>query len=67
MTPKFSKALVERITKHFAEQYNTVITEEQAQEYLDSLADFLVIVTSKTGEVDYRRFSVCPDEIKDIP
>ena len=62
MIPKFSKALVDRITKHFAEQYNTVITEEQAQEYLDSLADFLVIVTSKTGEADYRRFFVCPDE-----
>ena len=67
MIPKFSKALVDRITKHFAEQYNTIITEEQAQEYLDSLADFLVIVTSKTGEADYRRFSVCPDEPKDTP
>ncbi len=65
MITKFSEALVDRITKHFAEQYNTVITEEQAQEYLDSLADFLVIVTSKTGEADYRRFSVCPDEPKD--
>ena len=67
MIPKFSKALVDRITKHFAEQYNTAITEEQAQEYLNSFADFLVIVTSKTGEADYRRFSDCPGEPQDTP
>ena len=65
MSNQFSKALVARITKYFAEYHNTAITEEQAQEYLDSLADFLVIVTSKTGEADYRHFSVCPDEPKD--
>ncbi len=65
MANKFSKGLVEKITKHFAEQYHTAITEEQAQEYLHSLADFLVIVTSKTGEADYRRFSSCPDESLD--
>jgi hypothetical protein len=67
MPNKFSKVLVKRITKHFAEQHNTTITEEQAQEYLDSLADFFVIVTSETGEADYRSFSVSPDEPPDKP
>jgi len=41
MSNQFSKALVTRITKYFAEYHNTAITEEQAQEYLDSFADLI--------------------------
>jgi hypothetical protein len=44
---KFSKALVQRLTKYFANYHNTAITEEQAQEYLDSFADFFVIAASE--------------------
>ena len=60
---KFSKALVQRLTKYFANYHNTAITEEQAQEYLDSFADFFVIVTSESGQPDDdRSFFVCPDD-----
>jgi len=47
MKGEFSEVLVKRITKYFAEYHNTAITEEQAQEYLNSFADFFVIVTSE--------------------
>lgn len=37
---KFSDELVQRIIKYFKVKYNLDITEEKANEYLSSLADF---------------------------
>ena len=47
---QFSEALVEQITKYFANFHNIQITQQQAQEYLNAFADFFAVVTDQTGD-----------------
>lgn len=41
---KFSPQLVERLQKHFAEKHNAQVSDDEAQAYLDSLADLYLLV-----------------------
>ncbi|MDR3643321.1 MAG: hypothetical protein P4L74_06895 [Candidatus Doudnabacteria bacterium] len=41
---KFSAQLVQRMQKHFADKYGASLTEELAEEYLDSWADLYLLV-----------------------
>ncbi len=41
---KFSPQLVQRMQKHFADKYGALLTDEQAEEYLDSWADLYLLV-----------------------
>lgn len=53
---KFSPQLVERLQKHFAEKHNAQVSNEEAQEYLDSLADlYLLVVGRRVGAAAHLR------------
>jgi len=52
MPYKFSEKLRERIKKYFLKCHNLVISEEEADEYLDSLADLVLIFQSMRKEAD---------------
>ncbi len=44
---KFSQNLILRIQKQFAEKYEIVVSDEQAAAYLDSLADWFLLVSKE--------------------
>lgn len=41
---KFSPDLLQRIQRYFADKYGKVLTREEAEEYLDSFADFFFAI-----------------------
>jgi len=46
MQYKFSQNLRERIKKYFLKRHSLIISDEQADEYLDSLADLFMVFSS---------------------
>jgi len=44
---KFSNKLVKEIKKQYLNEYNIVLSDEEAQEYLNSFADLFNFVTKK--------------------
>ena len=47
MKQKFSQKLKKQLVDYFKNNYGTEITSEQAEIYLDSLADFYFVVSKK--------------------
>jgi len=46
---KFSQKLRKRIIAYFLQEHKVVITNEKAEQYLDSLADFYLALSQKKG------------------
>jgi len=46
---RYSNDIVEQITQYFKKKYNILITKEEAEEYLDSLADLFLIFNDGCG------------------
>jgi len=47
---KFSQNLIDRFSAYFKEKYGISLTYEQAESYLDSLADFFIWVNKDTED-----------------
>jgi hypothetical protein len=47
MSQKFSSDLIDRIIAYFANGRGAEITKEQAEEYLNSLADLYLVMSKK--------------------
>jgi hypothetical protein len=46
MQRKFSQNLIDSLIEYFWKYHNLTISEEQADEYLDSLADLFIVFNS---------------------
>lgn len=51
---KFSDKLVGEIKKQYLNEYNIILSDDEAQEYLHSLADLFDLVTKKRLTVKER-------------
>lgn len=47
MTGQFEKKLIDRLIKYVYENYSIQIDEKQAEIYLESLANFYIVVSEK--------------------
>ena len=54
MTFKFSQNLRDRMIEYFWKCHNLTISEEQADEYLDSLAELFLIFNSMQGDATHQ-------------
>ncbi len=58
---KFSLNLIQRIQKYFADRYGDILTPAEAEEYLDSFADFYLAIAG-VGSDSLGGVREAPDE-----